>query len=221
MREDSVNALVWSEGTEPEDVYPDGIRAVIADALKADGIDTRTRSIEDKQQGVIDADLAWADVLLWWGHLKHDEITDETVDRIEDAVREDGLGFISLHSSHYARPFKRLVDASGDLGEYRFDDDESESVGVVAADHPIAEGVDDFTIPEAEMFGDPFDVPEPETVVLHSMYSNGDEEMDSGITFQFGEGRGFYLRSGHEEFEIYYMNEIQQILVNATRWAAQ
>lgn len=221
MSKDSVNALVWSEGTEPEDVYPEGIRTVIADALEADGIKTRTRSIEDEQQGVTERDLKWADVLLWWGHLKHDEITDETVHRIADTVREDGLGFISLHSSHYARPFKHLVDASGDLGEYRFEDNESEFVEVVAPDHPIAEGVDDFTIPEAEMFGDPFDVPEPETVVLRSTYSEGNEEMRSGITFQFGEGRGFYLRPGHEEFDIYYMDEIEQILINATRWAAQ
>jgi trehalose utilization protein len=221
MSEDSVHALVWSEGTEPDDVYPDGIRGAIADALDDAGIEAKTRSIEDDRQGVSEADLEWADVILWWGHLQHDDVTDETVDRIEDAVREGGVGFISLHSSHYARPFKRLVDASGDLGEYRFDDDESEFIEVVAPDHPIADGVDDFTIPEAEMFGDPFDVPEPDTVVFRSTYSNGPEEMRSGITFQFGEGRGFYLRPGHEEFDIYYDDTIQRILVNATRWAAR
>lgn len=221
MSEDSVNALVWSEGTEPEDVYPDGIRAVVAAALNDANIETRTRSIEDDQQGVSEADLEWADVLLWWGHLRHDDVTDRTVDRIEDAVRRDGLGFVSLHSSHYARPFKRLIDASGDLGEYRFVDDESEFVEVTAPDHPIAEGVDDFTVPEAEMFGDPFDIPEPETVVLRSTYSEGDEEMRSGVTFRFGEGRGFYLRPGHEEFDIYYDDNVQRILVNATEWAAQ
>lgn len=57
MSEDSVNALVWSEGTEPEEVYPDGIRGTIAEALEDAGIDTKTRSIEDEAQGVSETDL--------------------------------------------------------------------------------------------------------------------------------------------------------------------
>ncbi len=222
MPEESVNALVWSEGTEPEDVYPNGVRGPIADFLNDEpDIETRTRSIEDEQQGVSEDDLTWADVLLWWGHLRHDDIRDETVDRIERHVRENGVGFISLHSAHYARPYKRLIGTSGDLGGHRLEDDESEYIEVRAPDHPIAEGVEDFTLPEVEMFGEPYDIPEPETVVLHSEYSGGDEVFRSGVTFDFDEGRGFYLRPGHEEFEIYLNENIQRILVNATRWAAQ
>lgn len=222
MSKESVNALVWSEGTEPADVYPDGIRGTIADRLNDEpDIEARTRSIEDEGQGVSESDLSWADVVLWWGHLRHDDVTDETVDRVEGHVREDGVGFISLHSAHYARPYKRLIDASGDLGGHRLVDDESEFLEVRAPEHPIAEGVDDFTLPEVEMFAEPYDIPDPETVVLHSEYSEGDEEFRSGVTFDFGEGRGFYLRPGHEEFDIYRDDAIQQILVNATRWAAQ
>lgn len=222
MSQESVNALVWSEGTEPEDVYPRGVRGPIADYLSEEtDIEARTRSIEDEDQGVSGDDLEWADVILWWGHLRHDDVTDETVDRIEEHVRENGVGFVSLHSAHYARPYKRLIGMSGDLGGHRLTDDESEYVEVCAPDHPIAEGVDDFTLPEVEMFGEPYDIPEPETVVLHSEYSEGDEEFRSGVTFEFGEGRGFYLRPGHEEFEIYLDDNIQRIVTNATRWAAQ
>jgi trehalose utilization protein len=218
----SVNALVWSEGTEPEDVYPDGIRGAVAEFLSEESdIEARTRSIEDESQGVSESDLEWADVVLWWGHLRHDDVTDETVDRVERHVREDGVGFVSLHSAHYARPYKRLIDASGDLGGHRLADGESEYVEVRASDHPIAEGVDDFTIPEVEMFAEPYDIPEPETVVFHSEYSEGDEQFRSGVTFQFDEGRGFYFRPGHEEFEIYRNEDVQRALVNATRWAGQ
>lgn len=215
-------ALVWSEGTEPEDVYPDGIRGAVAAFLSDEhDIEARTRSIEDESQGVSESDLAWADVVLWWGHLRHDDVTDETVDRVERHVRENGVGFVSLHSAHYARPYKRLIDASGDLGGVRVADGESEHVEVRAPDHPVAEGVDDFSLSPVEMFAEPYDIPEPETVVFHSEYSEGDEQFRSGVTFRFDEGRGFYFRPGHEEFEIYRNDDVQRVLVNATRWASQ
>lgn len=222
MSTERVTALVWSEGTEPEDVYPDGIRGTIADFLNNESdIKAQTRSIEDEAQGASESDLEWADVVLWWGHLRHDDVSDETVNCIERHVRENGVGFISLHSAHYARPYKRLIDASGDLGGHRLADEESEYIEVHAPEHPIAKDIDDFTLPKVEMFAEPYDIPDPETVVLYSEYSEGDEEFRSGVTFMFNEGRGFYLRPGHEEFDIYRDENIQQILVNATRWAAR
>jgi trehalose utilization protein len=219
--EDPTTALVWSEGTAPEDVYPNDINATIAEHLNEHGdVVARTASIEDPGQGASEDALAWADVVLWWGHLRHDDVTDETVDRIERHVREEGVGFVGLHSGHYARPFKRLIGESGDLGEWRTVDGETERVEIRAPEHPIARDVEDFALPQVEMFGEPYDVPEPETVVCHSTFSEGGE-FRSGVTFEFGEGRGFYFRPGHEEFRIYHHPSVRRVLRNAVRWAGE
>lgn len=220
MIDNPIHAIVWSEGTEVGDVYPNGINSAIAEHLNEHGdIIARTAGLEDEAQGVSEDDLEWCDVLLWWGHLRHDDVTAETVDRVEQYVRENGVGYIGLHSGHYARPFTRLIGASGDLGDVRTVDGETERIEVQAPDHPIARNVEDFALPQVEMFGEPFDIPEPETTVLRSTFSEGGE-FRSGVTFRFGDGRGFYLRPGHEEFRIYHNRDVQRILVNAVRWAA-
>jgi trehalose utilization protein len=217
---DDTDVLVWSEGTAPEEVYPNGINHAIAAHLnERRDLTARAVGIEEEAQGVSDERLARADALLWWGHLRHDDVTDETVDRVEAAVTEDGLGFVSLHSAHYARPFKRLIGESGDLGDVRTVEGETERLEVRSPDHPIARDVQDFALPQVEMFGEPFDIPDPEDVVLHSTFSEGGE-FRSGVTFRFGAGRGFYLRPGHEEFRIYHRPAVRRVLANAARWVA-
>ncbi|MDS0295418.1 ThuA domain-containing protein [Halogeometricum luteum] len=222
MVREPIHALVWTEATEPEDVYPNGIAATVAEHLnESSRVAARATSIEADQQGLDDDALEWADVLLWWGHRRHDDVTDETVDRVVSAVRTDGVGFISLHSAHYARPFKRLIGGSGDLGDVRWEDPgEAEVLTVEAPDHPIARGVESFALPNTEMFGEPFDVPEPDDVVLRSTFPKGGE-FRSCVTFTFGDGRGVYLRPGHETFRIYHHPSIRRVLENATLWAGR
>ncbi len=218
---ESINVLVWSEETAPEDAYPNGINATVAEHLNEQNrIVARATGIDDADQGVSAEALDWADVLFWWGHVRHDDVTEETVDRVETAVRDDGVGFVALHSAHYARPFTRLVGTSGDLGEARWEDPgEPEIVEVEAPDHPIADGVDDFALPETEMFGEPFDVPEPDDVVCRSTFPEGGE-FRSVATFTFGAGRGAYVRPGHETFRIYHHPSVRLILTNAVSWAS-
>ena len=219
--DDAYQVIVWSEGTAPDRPYPNDVNTTIAEHLNEhEDLIARTTSIEGPEQGITEAALESADVLCWWGHLRHGDVSDETVERVERAVTEDGLGFIALHSGHYARPYKRLIGTSGDLGDVRTVEGESERVEVRAPDHPIARGVEDFTLPQVEMFGEPYDIPEPDDVVLHSTFSEGGE-FRSGVTFTFGNGRGFYMRPGHEEFRIYHHPAIRRILTNAVRWAGE
>ena len=217
-----IHALVWSEGTEPEESYPNGINAAIAEHLNEQSrFIARTASLDDPEQGVARKDLDWADVLLWWGHVRHDDVLNGTVDRVESAVREGGLGFVALHSAHYALPFKRLIGTSGDLGDVRWENPgEPEVIEVTDPDHPIADGVEDFALPQTEMFGEPFDIPAPDSVVFHSTFPGGGE-FRTVVTFSLNEGRGVYIRPGHETFRIYHNPMIRRIVANAAAWTAQ
>ena len=92
MADGKVKALVWSEFTEPKDVYPEGIHGAIAKHLNSCGdVEAKTAQLADPDQGVSEAALEWADVLLWWGHQKHRDVTDETVARIVKHTKEKGM----------------------------------------------------------------------------------------------------------------------------------
>lgn len=218
---DQINALVWSEGSAPEDVYPNGIAATIAEHLnERDDMVAKAATLTEPHDGVSHDRLQWADVLLWWGHVYHAEVSDATVERIENAMEWSVLeGFVALHSGHYAKPFTHLIDASGDLGEVRHEDGESERLTVEDPDHPVAEGVEDFTIPEVEMFGEPFDVPDPESVVLRSTFDEGGE-FRSCVTFDVDGDRVAYFRPGHETYRIYHQPEVRRVIANLVRWGA-
>jgi trehalose utilization protein len=201
-------------------VYPNDISGAVAEALKvAGGFEVRTAAIADADQGLSDAALAATDVLFWWGHVRHRRVQDDRVEAILKRVRGGGIGFVALHSSHYAKPFKRLVEASGDLGGVGIND-APEQVLVKAPDHPLARGIRDFQIPREEFYNEPFDVPTPDVVVFESRWRTG-QWFRSGSVWKRGNGRVFYFRPGHETFPVYFQTEIRAILVNAARWLGQ
>ena len=69
------------------------------------------------------------------------------------------------------------------------------------------------------MYGEPFVVPEPMETVFISWYDGG-EVFRSGLTFQRGAGRIFYFSPGHEVYPIYHNPNVQTVLRNAVKWAA-
>jgi trehalose utilization protein len=97
--------------------------------------------------------------------------------------------------------------------------DERERLWVVSPNHPITQGLDRFIeIPKAEMYGEYFDIPDPDELIFISWFQGG-EVFRSGATWHRGQGRIFYFRPGHETYPIYYQKEVQQVLVNGIRWA--
>jgi trehalose utilization protein len=220
VAEAKVRALCWSEGTEPREVYPRAIAGAVADALNESGLVTAsTANIDEPDQGLGDDRLAAADVLFWWGHLRHGDLLPETVERVMRHVTERGMGFVPLHSSHYCLPFKALLGTDCGLGSWR-EEGEWERITVIMPDHPIAQGLPaEFTIPEAEMYDEPFDVPEPDELVFRSKFEGG-EEFRSGCCWRRGKGRIFYFRPGHETYRVMYQPEVKRVLVNAAVWAA-
>jgi trehalose utilization protein len=222
-----MNALprvtVWNEGRhekthdEVRQVYPNGIHTVIADHLRSQGFTARTATLDEPEHGLSDEVLAQTDVLTWWGHMAHQEMPDDIVDKVQRRVL-DGMGLIVLHSGHASKIFRRLMGTSCDL-KWR-EVGEKERLWVMEPGHPIAAGLGEyFEIPHAEMYGERFDIPAPETLVFMSWFEGG-EVFRSGCCYRRGKGKIFYFRPGHETYPIYYQPEVQLVIANAVRWAA-
>jgi trehalose utilization protein len=219
----SIRALVWNEFRHEQSeeavraIYPNGIHAAIAAFLNEhDGIHATTATLDEPEHGLSADTLDETDVLLWWGHLAHDEVDDAVVTRVQERVLS-GMGLIVLHSGHYSRIFKRLLGTTG-LLRWR-EADERERLWNIAPSHEISAGIGEFIqIERAEMYGERFDIPEPDKVIFISWFEGG-EVMRSGCTWERGNGRIFYFRPGHETYPIYHMPEIQRVIVNAVHWA--
>jgi len=216
--------VVWSEGTAPKDVYPNDIKGAIAEGFKTSlpNWEVVTGTLTDPGQGVSDELLKQTDVLMWWGHKQHGDVKDELVNKIDKRVREEGMGFISLHSSHYAKPYKKLMGTPCSWSEYQADGT-SVKVIVKAPDHPIARGVKDFALPKIERYGMPFKVPAPEAVVFDGIYTKPNGQTAPGwmgLCWTIGKGRVFYFTPGHETYDDFFRPEVRLIMANAVKWAA-
>lgn len=214
--------VVWSEGTAPRNLYPNDINGAIAAGLAAlQDWEVVKASISDPDQGLPDDLLKRTDVLIWWGHKKHDKVSDALVEKIVKRVKEDGMGFISLHSSHFAKPNKALMGTPCTWGAY-VGDSTTLDVTVKASAHPIARGVKNFTIDHAERYSEPYAVPTPDTVVfegVHKLKDGGVDPSRIGLCWQIGKGRMFYLQAGHETSPVFFDKSIRQIMRNAVEWA--
>lgn len=218
-----IRVTVWSEHMQERDVlevksiYPDGINGSIAEFLgKEEDIVTRCANLHEPECGLSEEVLSETDVLIWWGHIAHDKVPDEIVDRVQNHVLM-GMGMIFLHSAHHSKPFKRLMGTSCNLS-WR-EDGCMERLWVIDPAHPITQGIDKyFELDHEEMYGEPFGIPEPQKVLFIGWYPNG-EVFRSGCCYVRGNGKIFYFQPGHETFPIYYDKNVQTILKNAVRWA--
>ncbi len=199
-------------------VYPNGIHAVIAEKLSAfDEYDITTATLDMPENGLTDDVLNNTDVLIWWGHAKHHEVSDAVVEKVKSRVINDGMGMIFLHSAHASKPFKALMGTSCRL-RWR-ENDEKERIWVVEPSHPIARNLPPYIeIEEEETYGERFEIPAPDALVFVSWFKGG-EVFRSGCCYNRGLGKIFYFRPGHEEYPIYYRDDIIQVIRNAIEWA--
>lgn len=221
---DVIQVTVWNEyrhektNEEIAKVYPDGMHAAIAQHLNTQpGIEARTATLDEPEHGLTEDVLAQTDVLTWWGHAAHAEVKDEIVERVHARVM-DGMGLIVLHSGHFSKIFKKLMGTTCNL-KWR-EIAEKERIWVVNQGHPIAAGLKEyFELPHTEMYGELFDIPQPDELVFISWFAGG-EVFRSGCCFHRGSGKIFYFRPGHETFPIYYDENVLRVITNAVRWAA-
>lgn len=219
----TIRVLVWGENVHERtnkavaSIYPTGMHSCIADGLNEDaGLSASTAVLQDDQHGLTESVLAETDVLFWWGHAAHGEVADDVVERVASHVWQ-GMGLVCLHSAHFSKIFRRITGAPCSL-RWR-EAGERERVWVCNPQHPIAEGIGScLEIPNSEMYGEPFTVPEPDETVFVSWYEGG-EVFRSGLTFKRGNGRIFYFGPGHETYPIYWNEGVKRVLKNAAKWA--
>src|SRR5699024_12689230 len=81
-----MKVTVWNEYRHEKEsdvvrgVYPEGIHAQIASFLN--GYDVTTATLDDEEHGLTDEVLNETDVLVWWGHKAHDEVSDEIAEKV-------------------------------------------------------------------------------------------------------------------------------------------
>lgn len=218
-----IRVTVWNENRHEQknpkvaEIYPQGIHGAIAAALEQQGFEVKTATLDQPEHGLGGDTLEQTDVLIWWGHLAHGDVSDETVAKVHARVLA-GMGLMVLHSGHFSKIFKALMGTTCDL-KWREADDK-ERLWVVAPGHPIVEGIGEYIELETEeMYGEPFDIPTPEELIFVSWFTGG-EIFRSGATYTRGRGKIFYFRPGHETYPTYHNAEVQKVIGNGVRWAA-
>lgn len=219
-----LRVTVWNEFVHEQTndlvrtIYPDGIHEQIAGHLRVQpGFKVRTATLEQPDHGLTSEVLANTDVLMWWGHAAHDKVCNVIVDRVQERVLS-GMGLVVMHSGHHSKVFKRLMGTSCSLC-WR-EAAERERLWVVSPNHPITEGCGRFIeIPNAEMYGEFFDIPDPDELLFVSWFEGG-EVFRSGAVWHRGRGRIFYFRPGHETFPIFHHPDVLHVLTNGVRWCS-
>jgi trehalose utilization protein len=218
-----IKVTVWNEYRHERnfphvaEIYPRGIHNAIAEGIADETIRVRTATLDEPEHGLTDDVLQDTDVLMWWGHMAHDEVRDDIVDKVQQRVL-DGMGLIVLHSAHNSKIFKKLMGTG--CGLLWREADEKERLWVVDPAHPIVEGLDRYIeLEKEEMYGEHFGIPAPDELVFVSWFEGG-EVFRSGCTFHRSQGKIFYFRPGHESYPTYHKKEILKVLSNAVKWAA-
>jgi len=221
-----LRVTVWNEYVHEKtndtvrEIYPDGIHQALASGLAeilGSEVQIRTATLDEPEHGLTDEVLAETDVLTWWGHAAHDRVEDAIVDKVQKRVLS-GMGLVVLHSAHMSKIFCRLMGTSCTL-RWR-EAGERERLWIVNPGHPILQGVDQeyFELEHEEMYGELFDIPAPDELLLVSWFEGG-EVFRSGCTFRRGKGKIFYFRPGHETYPTYYDPNVRRVIANGVRWA--
>lgn len=109
---DPIRVLVWDEQQSEQKKAYDGkfLGETIAAHLRGlPGIVVKSVSIASPEQGLDDATLDATDVLIQWSHRRVKDQDDARAAAVALRVREGRLGYIALHSSHWAKPFVKLM----------------------------------------------------------------------------------------------------------------
>jgi trehalose utilization protein len=104
---------MWDERQpRQEEAYDNWIGNEIVERLEAttENLAFRSVALDDPEQGLSDENLNWANVVLWWGHARHSDVSWDNARKVSDLVRSGDIHLVVLHSAHWARPFVELMN---------------------------------------------------------------------------------------------------------------
>lgn len=124
--QDPVRVLVWDEQQPSQkEAYENFLGNAIADHLKGkSGMQVRSSSINDGEQGLSPALLDFAQVIVWWGHIRQPEIKPELGKDIVRRVQQGQCNLVAVHSAHWSTPF---MEAMNEISRIRLRDELSKS----------------------------------------------------------------------------------------------
>ena len=220
----SIKLTIWYEFVherrdEPvKTLYPDGIHKAIGRYLaKNPDIEITCATLDQPEHGLPNEVLDNTDVLIWWGHCRQKEVCDEVAQRVYERV-QNGMGFIALHSARASKVFMKLMGTTCDLKVKNIGD--TQKIWTVNPSHPVAAGLPEtFDIEKEDMFGEYFDIPQPDALVFIGWFKTG-EAFRSGCCFHSGAGKIFYFQPGHQESPTFHNENVLKVIENAVKWCA-
>ena len=166
-----------------------------------------------------DEALDAADVLIWWGRRRHDDVPAGRAAAVVERVKAGRLGFVALHGACASQPFRTLMGTACEPAHWR-EDGRPEHVGIAAPEHPIARGVASVHDPQ-------------DRHVRRAVLGPGARDGRPGLELGAGRddaerpdldasatGRVVYLRPGHDAFPVLFHPVVRQVIANAAVWAA-
>src|SRR3954469_24052689 len=95
-----IRVLVWDEQQPAQkQVYTNFLGNYIADSLRKNaGFEVKSANLNQPNHGLSDEVLDKTDVLIWWGHIRHDDVPDDVADKLIERVKAGRLALIALHS---------------------------------------------------------------------------------------------------------------------------
>jgi len=107
-----IRVLVWDEQQpQQKEVYGEKFlgETIAAHLEKLPGLSVKSARLDDAEQGLSDATLDTTDVLVFWCHRRVKDQDDARMEAIVKRVMDGKLGFVGLHSTHWGKPFVRLM----------------------------------------------------------------------------------------------------------------
>jgi trehalose utilization protein len=107
-----VRVVIWDEQQPAQkQAYDNFLGNAIGDYLKTrEGIEVRSVSLNDPEQGLSKEILDQAQVLIWWGHIRQHEISLEKARDIVERVKRGQMSLVALHSAHWSMPFVEAMN---------------------------------------------------------------------------------------------------------------
>ena len=104
----AVRVLVWDEQQPAQkQAYENFLgNAIAAHLEKQPGLRVISANLQQPDHGLPRELLDNTDVLIWWGHVRQQEIPAEKARAIVERIQAGRLALVALHSAHWARPFE-------------------------------------------------------------------------------------------------------------------